>query len=196
MERGLAMIASVAFAFMVPNATQAQQQGVSLASPALDEIYVARSVRLSRVPATPFCDKSNTEVNRADNEDRYIFRAVTTNPTDGRVTDANSTTVGTLHACFGPTDNPANVQFYGEFVFEGTEFKGFGDCIIRQDFPEEGVHAGHCYLNLFGLPDRYAGGQLVTNSINTPKRLIGTVTDPIGYAQSSIATVRLWKKRI
>jgi hypothetical protein len=79
MERGLAMIASVAFAFVVPNATQAQQQGVSSAPPALDEIYVARSVRLSRVPATSFCDKSNTEVNRADNEDQYIFRAVATN---------------------------------------------------------------------------------------------------------------------
>ena len=96
MERRLAMIASVAFAFVVPNATQAQPQGASSASPALDEIYVARSVRLSRVPATSFCDKSNTEVSRANNEDQYIFRAVATNPTDGRVTDADSTTVGTL----------------------------------------------------------------------------------------------------
>ena len=195
MKLRLAMIASVAFSFVVPTATQAQQQGASSASPVLDEIYVARSVRLSRVPATSFCDKSNTEVNRANNEDQYIFRAVATNPTDGRVTDADSTTVGTLHACFGPTDNPANVQFYGEFMFEGMAFKGFGDCVIRQDFPEKGVQATHCYLNLFGLPDRYAGGQLVSNTINTPKRLIGTVTDPVGYAQSSIATVRLWKKR-
>ena len=196
MERRLAMIAFAAFAFAVPNVTHAQQQGASLASSALEEIYVARSVRLSRVPASSFCDKSNTEVNRANNEDQYIFRAVATNPTDGSVTDADSTTVGTIHACFGPTDNPENVQFYGEFMFQGMAFKGFGDCTIRQDFPEKGVGATRCYLNLFGLPDRYAGGQLVTNTINTPKRLIGTVTDPVGYAQSSIATVRLWKKRI
>jgi hypothetical protein len=168
----LALIASIAFAFVMPNVTHAQQQGVSSASPALDEIYVARSVRLSRAPATSFCDGSNTEVNRADTEDQYIFRAVATNPTDGSVTDADSTTVGTLHACFGPTDDPTNVQFYGDFTFQGIAFKGLGDCIIRQDFPEKGVAAGHCYLNLFGLPDRYAGGQLVTNSINTPIDLL------------------------
>ena len=195
MKRGLAMIASIAFAFVAPNATHAQPQGATSASPALDEIYVVRSVRLSRVPATSFCDKANTEVNHANNEDQYIFRAVATDPLTGSVVDADSTTVGTLHACFGPTDTPGLAQFYGDFAFGGLAFKGFGDCVVRQDFPEKGVQATHCYLNLFGLPDRYAGGQLVTNTINTPKRLIGTVTDPIGYAQSSIATVRLWKKR-
>jgi hypothetical protein len=158
MKHRLAVIASVGFAFVVPNATQGQQPGASSASPALDEIYVARSVRLSRVPATSFCDKSNTEVNRANIEDQYIFRAVATNPTDGRVTDADSTTVGTLHACFGPTDIPTISQFYGEFMFEGMAFKGFGYCINRPDFPEKGVVATRCYLNLFGLPDRYAGG--------------------------------------
>ena len=44
------------------------------------------------------------------------------------------------------------------------------------------------------LPDAYMGGQLTTNTIGSQNAL-GAVTDPPGYVQSSIATIRLWKRR-
>jgi hypothetical protein len=38
------------------------------------------------------------------------------------------------------------------------------------------------------------GGLLTTNSIGSLKDM-GLETDPPGYTQSSIATIRVWKKR-
>ena len=40
----------------------------------------------------------------------------------------------------------------------------------------------------------YIGGVLTTNTLNS-KKLVGQESDPPGYVQPSIATVRLWKKR-
>jgi hypothetical protein len=51
-----------------------------------------------------------------------------------------------------------------------------------------------CYLDLTGLPPSFAGGRLTTNTIQT-RALLGTASDPAGYTQPSIATVRLWRKR-
>jgi hypothetical protein len=47
---------------------------------------------------------------------------------------------------------------------------------------------------LSNLPGDYIGGQLTTNSM-TSRKPLGTDTDPIGFTQSSIATIRLWRKR-
>jgi hypothetical protein len=47
---------------------------------------------------------------------------------------------------------------------------------------------------LRGLLAPYVGGVLTTNTI-TSKAGFGGETDPPGYTQASIATIRLWKAR-
>src|SRR4029077_18007573 len=102
---------------------------------------------------------------------------------------------GTIHACFGPTSDSRVLNFYGEGLFGRTPFKGIGDCHAHKpDFPESGLTATNCFLDLSGLPSEYVGGLLTTNSM-VSKASLGTETDPKGYTQSSIATIRLWRKR-
>jgi hypothetical protein len=103
--------------------------------------------------------------------------------------------VGSIHACFGRTATPGLSQFYGDVVLGETAFKGLGDCQqMKTDFPEQGLTAFRCFLELSGLPGDYAGGLLTTNTVNS-RTLIGTESDPAGYVQPSIAIIRLWKKR-
>jgi hypothetical protein len=161
----------------------------------VEDIYVVRSLRLSRISATSFCATSRTGFADMNTEDQYNFQSVGTKTSDGTVSDANVETVGTLHACFGPTPDPMRFSFYAEGALGGTPLIGQGDCLmVRQDFPEEGLRLFRCFLDLSGLPEGYVGGHLTTNTV-TSKRSIGDVSDPPGYVQPSIATIRLWKKR-
>jgi hypothetical protein len=162
---------------------------------AVEDIYVVRSLRLSRIEATRFCAASRTGFAGMTTEDQYNFQSVRTKTSDGTVSDANVETVGTLHACFGATADPTRFSFYAEGALGGTPFTGQGDCLMaRQDFPEQGLRLFRCFLDLSGLPEPYVGGHLTTNTV-TSKRSTGDVSDPPGYVQPSIATIRLWKKR-
>jgi hypothetical protein len=161
----------------------------------VEDIYVVRSVRESRVQSTSFCDAAKIGFANADSEDQYIFRSISTRTTDGHVTDASVQTVGTAHACFGPTSDPNALNFYAEGQLGGVSFRGVGDCQNKRNYPEGGLVVSRCFLDLSGLPDSYFGGRLTSNSIVSPNSLIGERTDPPGYVQSSIATVRLWKRR-
>jgi len=49
-----------------------------------------------------------------------------------------------------------------------------------------------CYLELRDLPTGYVGGQLTTNTV-VSRQGIGESSDPPGYVQPSIATIRLWR---
>jgi len=161
----------------------------------VEEIYIARSVRESRMEPTEFCAKARTGVDHATVEDWFTFRSVATAASDGRVLDANVKTIGSIHDCFGPTANPAIFDFYGDILLGSTAFKGFGKCqSAKSDFPERGLRVFQCFLDLAGLPGEYVGGLLTTNTISSLKAL-GTETEPGGYTQASIATIRLWKKR-
>jgi hypothetical protein len=51
-----------------------------------------------------------------------------------------------------------------------------------------------CFMELSGLPAPYVGGQLTTNTVGS-RNALGDRTDPPGYTQPSIATIRLWKRR-
>jgi hypothetical protein len=171
--------------------TQASQPAVANE---VEEIYIARSVRESRVPPTEFCTKARTGVGDAISEDQFTFRSVATRTSDGRVLDANVKTIGSIHSCNGRTADPAVLDFYGEIDFQGTAFKGLGDCrAAKRDFPEKGLIVYRCFLDLSGLPGGYVGGQLTTNTMYS-RKILGMESDPGGYTQSSIATVRLWKK--
>jgi hypothetical protein len=162
----------------------------------VEEIYIARSVRESRVTPTEFCAEAKTGF-KSTIEDQYTFRATATRTSDGRMIDTNARTIASGRACFGQTaDNPAIANFYLDLHLGNTALKGIGDCRqTKSDFPERGLGVFHCFLSLSDPLSRYVGGQLTTNSIASLK-LLGVETDPPGYTQSSIATIRLWKKRV
>jgi hypothetical protein len=49
-------------------------------------------------------------------------------------------------------------------------------------------------MDLEALPDGYISGRLTTNTINS-RASLGDRSDPPGFTQPSIATVRLWRAR-
>ncbi len=173
--------------------------GSLLASPALaraqvEEIYIARSVRESRVAPTDFCAVAKTGVTPIY-EDRYSFHSTSSRSSDGRVVSANMKTIATAHACVGQKTDPAIFTFYMELQLGRSALTWNGECTqTRSDFPEKGAGVMHCVLNLMDSAGFYVGGQLTTNTI-TSRNSLGTVTDPPGYTQASIATIRLWKQR-
>ena len=163
-------------------------------SSAIEEIRLARSIRLSRVAPTEFCSQSRTTFADAQFEDRYSFAAVTTRSGDGLVIDALSHKLGSGHACFGRTADPGALSFYIEIDMVGIRSTGVGRCAtVRSDFPESDIQLISCFANLGGFADPYIGGLLTTNTLTS--RRGGAESDPPGYVQASIATVRLWKRR-
>jgi hypothetical protein len=166
----------------LPGATQAE------------EIYIVRSVPESLTPPTAFCALERIGFSGPNFEGQYTFRSTATSASDGRMVDMNVKTIGSIHLCTGPTSDPTIINFYGEGLLGRTPFKGLGECRRRPDLPERGLVALNCFLNLSGLPSQFVGGLLTTNSMGSRSRL-GMETDPPGYTQSSIATIRLWKKR-
>ena len=162
---------------------------------AVEDIVIARSWRESRIAPTAFCTRTTVGFANARSEDRYTFRAVATQTSDGRIVDTNAGTIGDLHACFGSTADSARTDFYAEGHLGAIAFVGRGECVTtRREFPESGLAVIHCYLDLSNLPDGYVGGQLTTNTMNS-RAVLGGVSDPAGYTQPSIATVRLWRRR-
>jgi hypothetical protein len=165
------------------------------AVPGVEDIYVARSLRLSRVAPTAFCAEQQVGFGSATFEDDHTFLAITIAADDGRLTSVKGKQIGRIHTCLGATADPMVINFFGRGNLGPTSFTGHGDCRAnRVDTPEPGVTAYRCFLELADLPAGYIGGQLTTNTI-TSRAVTGEVSDPSGYVQPSIATVRLWKKR-
>jgi hypothetical protein len=160
-----------------------------------EEIYVARSVRESRVAPAEFCAQSKTGFKADLFEDQYTLRSIATSASDGRMVNANVRTIGEGHACFGRTADPAILNFYLDLHLGKTALRGTGDCRqTKSDFPERGLVVWRCFVDLSDPLGRYVGGQLTSNTITSLNDL-GVETNPPGYTQSSIATIRLWKAR-
>jgi hypothetical protein len=161
----------------------------------VEEIYVVRSMRESRGAPTEFCGEARTRFANVGAEDQYTFRSTAIRGSDGLMINANVQTVGRLRACFGATSDPALFNFYGEGALGTATFTGRGECrVVKQDYPEPGIQFLRCFLDLSDLPKGYVGGQLTTSSINS-RNVLGNKSDPPGYTQPSIATIRLWKQR-
>jgi hypothetical protein len=160
----------------------------------VEEIYIARSVPESFDAPTAFCTHERIGFKSPNIEGQYTFRSTATRSSDGRMVDTNANTVGSMHVCSGPTSDPTIINLYGEGLLGSTSFKGSGKCHLRRDLPEEGLISERCFLNLSGLPSQFVGGLLTTNTMLSRNR-VGMETDPPGYTQSSIATIRLWKRR-
>ena len=161
----------------------------------VEDIYIARSWRESRNAPTAFCAESRSGFGGSTSEDQFTFRSLATRGSDGLVTDANVQTIGRLRACFGATSDPMLQNFYAEGALASVTFTGRGECrTARQDYPEAGMTVVRCFLELRDLPGGYVGGQLTTNTMRS-RKMLGDETDPPGYTQPSIATIRLWKRR-
>lgn len=160
----------------------------------VEEIIIARSLRASRVPPTEYCSHAGAAFN-ALYEDVHTFHRVAVNSTTGRITDGNVAPFGELHSCYGKTAESGVSGFYAEGSLDGVPFTGLGDCrLLATDMPEPGMSSFRCFLKLTNLPSSYVGGVLTTNTLNS-KKLVGEESDPPGYIQPSIATIRLWKKK-
>jgi hypothetical protein len=164
---------------------------------ALEEIYILRSIREQKLPTPDGCVPSRTgfEPFATDGERFFSFWSVQSRAEDGRVVDAKQARVAELRGCFGPTEERARQNFYAEIELGLISFRGSGECLaLGIDVPEVGLFPVRCQLILSGLPAPFVGGLLTTNTI-TSKASFGGDTDPSGYTQASIATIRLWKAR-
>ena len=164
---------------------------------ASEVIYVLRSIREPKAPDVDWCKSSKTgfEPFATDAERFFSFWSVLSRPEDGRVVDAKQTRVAELHACFGATAERARQNFYAEIELGGISFSGSGECLaLMTDFPERGLFPVRCQLVLKDLPAPFVGGLLTTNTITSGARF-GGESDPPGYTQASIATIRMWTGR-
>jgi hypothetical protein len=166
------------------------------AKAALEEIYVLRSIRERHEPVADWCSSTRTgfEPFPKDAERFFSFWSLRVRP-DGRVVRTKDRRAAELRACFGATSELARQNFYAEIKLGSLSFRGNGECLaVKVDFPEVGLFPVRCQLVLSGLPAPYVGGLLTTNTI-TSRAGFGGDTDPPGYTQASIATIRLWKSR-
>lgn len=162
----------------------------------VEEIAIVRSLRVERIAPTAFCAASRTAFPQpATVEDRYDLKAVATDAASGKIADADGARVGTFHACYGPTAESRVFSYYAEGELGEVHLIGRGECrVTKRDFPEAGLILLNCRLDLTGLTAGYVGGQLTTNTLAS-RSALGPKTDPPGYVQASIVTIRLWKRR-
>jgi hypothetical protein len=161
-----------------------------------EDIYVLRSIRDPAASTSDGCASSKTgfEPFPSDAERTFSFWSISSDP-DGHVVNAKVRRVARLRACMGPTSERARQAFYAEIELNGMSFRGSGDCTaLLLDFPESRLFPVRCQLLLSGLPPPYVGGLLTTNTM-TSAAAFGGDTEPPGYTQASIATIRLWRKK-
>lgn len=171
--------------------------GPSALATDLEDIYILRSIREPQAPVADWCARSRTgfEPMPVDAERFFSFWSVRSQPEDGRVVDAKVARVAELRGCFGPTDDRARQNFYAEVRLGALSFRGKGECLaLMIDFPESGLYPVRCQLVLEGLPAPFVGGLLTTNTLTT-RAPFGGDTEPPGYTQASLATIRLWRAR-
>jgi hypothetical protein len=192
--RSTASPSALALVSLFAVAVPVNAQGTASTSQ-VEEIYIARSLRESREAPSEFCAPARTGFGEAQTEDRYSFWSVDVRGSDGRVTDARVQQVGVLRACFGPIPGAGASFFYAEGAFGDVTFTGRGDCRGSAEVsPEPGMSVTRCFMDIGDLPAVYVGGRLTTNTMGSRNGL-GDVSDPPGYTQPSIATVRLWRRR-
>jgi len=174
--------------------------GPTMAAPSREDIHVLRSIRDERIVQSTWCTPERTGLKVIPStgfmlEDRYTMWSISTDARNGRIVDTKGRPAGDLHACFGATASADSrlIGFYTEGAIAGQPITGIGDCaVVRADVPEKGLTTLRCHLTISGLPAPYVGGFLTTNTLGS-RLLLGDQTDPPGYAQASIATIRLWR---
>lgn len=169
------------------------------AIPSYEDIFVLRSERKERVTPPTWCtpERAGFAPFNAPTliEDRFHFWSIETRVADGRIGNPNATVVGEIRACFGATATREIFNFYLESRLGTLTITGKGECTFGvADLPEKDLLIARCTVPLKVASGEYTGGLLITSSMGS-KALFGLQTDPPGYTQSSIATIRLWRRR-
>ena len=198
--RGGSIAAAAIVGVVMLLSASATPSGNAAAQPtaAPEEIYILRSIREQHEPVDGWCSSARTgfEPFPTDAERFFSFWSLRLRPEDGRVVETKGMRVAELRACFGATSERARQNFYAEVNLGSISFHGNGECLaVGIDFPEAGLFPVRCQLVLSGLPPPYVGGLLTTNTM-TSQAAFGGDTDPPGYTQASIATIRLWKAKV
>lgn len=191
----IAAIALLLSACAPPPAATGPAVAEPSAKAAREEIYILRSIREPQPPTAGWCAATRTGFAPfpADAERFFSFWSLREQVEDGRVVDAKANRVAQLRACFGATGDRTRQNFHAEIRLGALAFHGTGECqALAIDVPQPGLFPVRCHLVLDGLPAPYVGGLLTTNTL-TSKAAFGGETDPPGYSQASIATIRLWK---
>ncbi len=187
----LAAIACIGFAALCGCATTPR----SPSALSREEIYILHSIREPGTTDGNWCDASRTGFApmATDAERLFSFWSLQSEPGSGRVVDASARRVAELRGCFGSTSERTRQNFFAEARLGAVSFKGSGECFaLLVDTPEPGLHGVRCHLVLRDLPAPYVAGLLTTNTL-TSRTPFGSDTDPPGYTQASIATIRLWR---
>lgn len=169
------------------------------ATPSYEDIFVLRSERKERVTPPTWCTPERAGFAPLNSptllEDRFHFWSIETRVADGRISNPHAAVVGEIRACFGATATRGLFNFYLETKLGALTMTGKGECTFGvADLPEKDLLIARCTVPLKVASDEYTGGLLVTSSMGS-KALLGLQTDPPGYTQSSIATIRLWRRR-
>ncbi|MCP4618582.1 MAG: hypothetical protein GY844_19375 [Bradyrhizobium sp.] len=179
--------------------TQATNTGV-------ESIFLVRSIRTIRYGGpggqgalpTDFCNSSRGFDNLGS-DDFYTFSSIETDVNSGLMGDGEKKTVGSVRACFSTIvtapDGSKSLKMWGLGELAGIRVEGPGACEVLSTV-EPDVTPARCWFEMKALPnaDGFTRALLTTNTVFS-KNVFGNVTDPPGYAQSSIATVRLWRPR-
>lgn len=189
---GASLLAAVTLGFAIPGA--AQERGPAPGS--REDIYVLHSLREERIVESSWCtpERAGSALLTGDAiEERFGLWSVRAESQSGRIADSKTGRVGEIRTCTAATLEPKVFNFYAEGKLAKVPFTGNGDCrLVEADYPEKGIAALRCYLNLRGLPSEYQGGLATSNTL-VSAAVLGGETDPPGYLQTSIATFRLWK---
>ena len=196
-QKSLTILALVVSTLTLGCSTQPTSLVPKATMGAYEDIYVLRSEREERTQNSTWCTEERAGFAPLNSkfllDDRFAMWSTQVQAVDGRMIDSKATNMGDLRGCFGQTGDPKRVNFYAEGQIGSVSYVGSGDClVVRADYPEKGITSVRCFLNLRGLPAGFTGGFLATNTVIS-KALLGGETDPPGYAQASIATIRLWK---
>src|SRR5262245_29615684 len=163
----------------------------------VEDVVVARSLRISRntgANITAGCDASITGFTATLEDTLEMYSVRLSN--QGIVKNNRRRKTGDLHVCLGPTAaGPTVWNFWTDGTLTGVSFHAIGTCTEKlTNYPEVGLRTFNCYQDLKNLSGGYIGGTFTTNTISS-LQLFGEESDPPGYTQASIATVRLWKPR-
>lgn len=195
--QALAIVAAVGLGGTSSACNAPVHSAASQAVASLEEIYVLRSIAERAEPIADACsaEKIGFEPFRTAGERFFSFWSMRTDPANGHVVEPQDQRTAQLRGCFGPGEEPARQRFHARIELGSSSFRGDGECrAVQIDFPQAGLFPVHCWLVLSELPAPYVGGLLTTNTLKT-KSAFGGVSDPPGYTQASIATIRLWKSK-
>jgi hypothetical protein len=186
------LLAAVTLGFVILGAAQ----GRGPAPSSREDIYVLHSLREERIVESSWCtpERAGFALLTGDVlEERFGLWSVRAEPQTGRIADPETSKVGEIRTCTTATLDPRVLNFYAEGKLAELPFTGNGDCrLVQADYPERGLAALRCYLNLRGLPSDYQGGLATSNTL-VSEAVLGGETDPPGYLQTSVATFRLWR---